>query len=168
MYAANREHPFSDDAITKARAVLGIDVPISTLKQWQIAYAERALAVLPKRDDSAVVTGAYNAVLTNMAGIQAKVLGILNSDEKLNKAGVRELAILLGILYDKLERAAGIPPSTAIAIKRLQAICDSVGWNVDEILEDMILATQERLGIAQPKRGTLSAGESGAGVPEPS
>lgn len=151
MYAANFQHPFSDDGLAAARAVLGINVPISTLKNWSDIYSERVIALMARPTDEQIVKGTQTAVMEHLFGIRDKLLEHLDNVDTVKAADFQRASVALGVVLDKIDQQAGIAPDTLIIVKQLSALFESAQWDVNLFLSDMLESTRIRLGLQQPR-----------------
>lgn len=145
MLAQNREHPFSDASLAAARAAMGFDVPVSTLRQWNIAYHDKALSLLPAVNERAIVETTYNNLATSLVTLQTKLLTRATADDKINEAGLRDLVVSLGIVIDKMKAMIGLPTSTVLLNQQLSALCVRMGIPIDDVLSDVIAEARRRL-----------------------
>lgn len=146
MRVAGREHMHSAQSMQAARDVLGSYPSDATLSKWATLYSPLVDKLSPTLnpallDRSSVVQSTQEQVINGFIGIRDKALNLLN-DETVLKAAVekspRDVAIIMGIAQDKLAALTAIPAEAMQVSQRLYQLCERLGENYVQLLEDNI------------------------------
>lgn len=150
----------SEEGCAAARKMLNnLPVATSTLALWQIDLKDEVDAMLDQRrpEDSAVVRASYEAVLGRMQSIVAKIVVALDNApmEIQNLNDARNIAVVLGILSDKIERAMGSYPEHSDQLRRLHIVCDMLNYNPVDTFNDWLDTLYEIARSPTPPSATI-------------
>jgi hypothetical protein len=157
-HTASPKHPMGDVALQAARDVLGHNINVSTLFHWNTEYGSRitsAIAAIEHSDIEAtgIIATTRTSVLQRFTTILDRLLSNVEMRSFENDT-LRDITILMGTIYDKIDSAVGVSPSTRIKLHTIELLCTQIGYVMDDTLDDLIVSLQ---AIARARTSTSAA-----------
>lgn len=135
-----RDHPLSTDAIAAARKVVGTDLSPNTLARWLAEYGHLVDSAHPEllgRPVEEVIAETRDTILTDLATVRSSYITHLKKQDIIDKSSARDAAVVMGIANDHIIKMTDAAPSTMTILKRIAAMCQRTGYDIDAVLEDL-------------------------------
>lgn len=138
------------EAIALARQRLNSNVSTSTLTRWLHTYRDRVIAASPAlqpqpADLPGVVEKTRGEVATLLNDAFLKYARRLNQDDVADKAAARDAAVVMGIVYDKLEALISPYVEYHDQLKELDMLCRRAAFDMHHVLDDVIASVEKHV-----------------------